>query len=153
MEKIVIRKINEGDREAFINMSRDFYSSPAVLHDVPDGYHARAFDELMRSDEYLECLIFKTAEGEYAGYALLTKTYSREAGGIAVWIDELFVLPGFRGRGIGGSFFEWMTENIPAARYRLETEPENEGARRLYARHGYEEFPYLQMVKENPSFQ
>jgi len=46
-----------------------------------------------------------------------------------------------------------MSENIPAARYRLETEPENEGARRLYARHGYEEFPYLQMVKENPYFQ
>lgn len=155
MEKMPfnIRKINEGDRAAFIEMSRDFYSSPAVLHDVPDDYHDRAFDELMRSDEYLECLIFEIPEGGCAGYALLTKTYSREAGGIAVWVDELFVRQEFRGHGIGGRFFDWMSGNIPAARYRLETEPENEGARRLYARHGYEEFPYLQMVKENPSFQ
>ena len=70
-----------------------------------------------------------------------------------VWIDELYVLPAFRGRGIGGSFFCWLHENIPAARYRLETEPENERARNLYARYGYKEFPYLQMVKETPSFQ
>ena len=152
-KNILIRKINEGDRAAFIKMSRDFYSSPAVLHDVPDEYHTRAFDELMRSDEYLECLIFEADEGEIAGYALLAKTYSREAGGVAVWIDELYVLPDFRGRGIGGSFFCWLHENIPAGRYRLETEPENERARKLYARYGYKEFPYLQMVKETPSFQ
>mgnify|MGYP002740687863 FL=1 len=35
-----------------------------------------------------------------------------------------------------------------AARFRLEVEPDNEGARRLYGRLGYEELPYVQMVRE-----
>ena len=37
---------------------------------------------------------------------------------------------------------------MPAARYRLEAEPENEGAVRLYHRMGYKELPYMQLVKE-----
>lgn len=143
-----IRRITKDDKAVFIEMSREFYSSEAVLNSIDDSFHFNTFDELMRSDVYLECFIFETDKGEIAGYALLDKMFSHEVGGMLVWVEELYVRPGFQGHGIGNSFFAYLEKNVPAARYRLETEPENEGARALYRRKGFRELEYLQMVKD-----
>ena len=142
-----VRKIREDDKAEFMAMSRDFYSSDAVLYPLPDSYHENAFNEVMRSDVYADCRIFTIGEN-VVGYALLLKSYAREAGGVCIWTDELYIKPEYRGCGIGTRFFAWLEENLPAARYRLEAEPENEGAVRLYHRMGYKELPYMQLVKE-----
>ncbi|MCI8388077.1 MAG: GNAT family N-acetyltransferase [Clostridiales bacterium] len=149
MEKLNfnIEKLKSCDKEDFMTMSREFYTSPAVLHNIDYVYHERAFDEIMRSDTYLDCYMFKY-NNTNIGYALLIKGYSREAGGITVWVDELYVRHEFQGHGIGSTFFKWLEANVPAARYRLEVEPENVGAMRLYERMGYDKLQYLQMVKE-----
>jgi len=73
----------------------------------------------MRSDEYLECYIFEHG-GAPAGYALLNKTFSQEAGGRVVWLEDLFVLPEYRSCGLGREFLDYLEKNVPAARYRLE---------------------------------
>lgn len=143
-----IRKILPSDKDEFIKMSREFYSSDAVLNNVDDSFHFSTFDELMRSDVYLECYIFETDKGEIAGYALLDKMFSHEVGGMLVWVEELYVREAFQNNGIGSAFFAFLEKNIPAARYRLETEPENEGARALYKRKGFKNLEYLQMVKD-----
>ena len=49
--------------------------------------------------------------------------------------------------GLGKAFFKYMEENYPAARYRLEIEPENLRAKKLYSSLGYKELPYAQMIK------
>ena len=143
----MIRRITPADREAYLQMAYDFYHSEAVLHAVPDDHYVRAFDEMMRSDDYMVGLIFEQ-EGLAAGYALLCKTYSQEAGGMAVWIDELFVLPEFRSRGIGRNFFAELEKIVPAARYRLEIEPDNARAEKLYRSMGFDVLGYKQMVKD-----
>lgn len=144
---MIIRKVTESDKDEFIAMSKIFYASDAVLQDVDESYHEAAFNELMHSDTYLDCYFFER-ENVVLGYALLNKTYSREAGGIVIWIEELYVKPEYQGQGIGNEFFDWIELNIPAARYRLETEPENIRAKALYKRRGYEVLPYIQMVKD-----
>lgn len=144
----MIRKITEKDRNIFLAMTEDFYNSDAVCYRVPEEYRIRTFNELMRSDTYMEGFIFEY-EGNIAGYALISKSFSPEAGGSVVWIEELMILPEYRSRGLGTQFFRFLEKNIPAARYRLETEPENEGAIRLYKRMGYEFCPYIQWIKEN----
>lgn len=144
---LTVRKITDNDRNEFLKLGREFYSSEAVLHGIPEEYHVNAFAELMRSDEYLDCRFFEI-EGSIAGYVLLAKSYSREAGGIVIWIDELYIKPKYRGRGIGSQFFEWLEANLPAARYRLEIEPDNKRAENLYRKMGYDILPYVQMVKE-----
>lgn len=147
MKQIQIRKITEQDKELFINMSLAFYRSEAVLHEIEINCHERAFAELMRSEEYLLGYILEM-DGKTAGYALLDRMFMREMGGIVVWIEELYVLPEFRGKGVGTALFAWVEKNIPAVRYRLEVEPDNIRAMELYKRLGYEALPYLQMVKD-----
>ena len=133
------------DKRAFLEMSREFYSSDAVLHAVDPSFHEKAFAELLRSGTYLTCFVFECGD-RVAGYALLSKMFSREAGGMVVWIEEIYVRSAFRGRGVGGAFFAWLRANVPAIRYRLEVEPSNERAQSLYRRLGFSELPYVQMV-------
>ena len=145
----MIRKITPDDRAIYLKMAHEFYHSEAVLHPVPEANYARAFDEMMRSDAYMVGLIFEIEE-QIAGYALLCKTYSQEAGGMAVWIDELYVRPDFRNRGIGHAFFAELEAIVPAARYRLEIEPDNIRAEKLYRSMGFDVLGYKQLVKDIP---
>lgn len=142
-----VRLLSPADKELFLAMSREFYESDAVLHRIPEAFHQATFAELMRSAEYAEGFLLEQ-DGQACGYALLAKSFSREAGGIVIWIEELYLRPQARGKGLGGFFFDWLAENRPAARYRLEVEPENEGAVRLYGRKGFLPLPYGQMVRE-----
>lgn len=144
----MIRRITPADREIYLKMAHDFYHSEAVLHPVPDEYLARSFDEMMRSEDYLTGLIFEY-DGKCAGYALLNRSWSQEAGGMAVWIEEIFVLEEYRNHGLGRELFDSLEKFAPAARYRLEIEPDNERAEKLYRRMGFEPMGYLSMVKEN----
>ena len=143
----MIRPITPADREVYLQMAYEFYHSEAVLHPVSEENYVRAFDEMMRSDEYMLGLIFQQ-EDQVAGYALLCKTYSQEAGGMAVWIDELYVRPPFRSQGIGKRFFARLQEIVPAARYRLEIEPDNQRAEKLYRSMGFDVLGYKQMVRD-----
>lgn len=145
----MIRRITSADRETYLQMAHDFYHSEAVLHPVPDAYLVRSFDEMMRSEDYLLGLIFECA-GRIAGYALLVKCYSQEAGGPAVWIDEIYVLPEFRNRGLGHEFFAQLRSIAPAARYRLEIEPDNARAEQLYRSMGFDVLGYKQLVMDLP---
>jgi GNAT superfamily N-acetyltransferase len=65
------------------------------LHPVPDTHFEATFSELMASDTYAECFFFEE-DNKPVGYALLAKTFSQEAGGLTLWIEELFVLPEYR---------------------------------------------------------
>lgn len=144
---VKFRKISAADRSDYLQMVDEFYHSEAVLHDVPHENFEKAFNELMRSDDYLVCYIFEV-EGRVAGYALLVKSYSQEAGGVAIWLDELFIRQEYRSKGIGSSFFRFMQNEYPAARYRLEVEPSNTRAAALYERIGFEPLEYVQYVKD-----
>lgn len=146
----MIRKIEKKDRKVFLSLSEQFYSSAAVLHSVPKKYHEDTFDELMRSDEYADGYILEL-DGEEVGFGLTAKTFSREAGGKVLWLEELFILEKYRSRGLGHEFFsvaEHYARENGFARIRLEVEEDNVRARDLYTRLGYETLAYRQMVKE-----
>lgn len=141
----MIRPITARDEALYYELCDEFYHSEGVLHPIPEAHYRRAFAELMRSDEYLVGFILESG-GEAAGYALLVRSYSQEAGGSVIWIDELYLRPAFRSRGLGSELLREVRSRYPAARYRLEIEPDNDRARALYHRHGYEELPYVQMI-------
>ena len=145
----MIRKIEEKDKDEYLSMAKDFYSSPAVLHTVANENFQKTFEELMRSDVYAEGFIFEK-DGKTAGYALIANTFSQEAGGKVCWIEEIYVKPEFRSEGLGTEFFGYLEKikSDEVKRFRLEVEIENERAIGLYTSLGYDFFGYDQMVKE-----
>lgn len=143
----MFRKINQNDKDFYINSVKAFYSSEAVLHAIPETYITKTFDELMSSDVYAECYIIEK-DGERAGYALLAKTFSQEAGGLVVWLEEIYILPEFRSCGLGGKFLAFLKDNLKAARLRLELCPSNSRACEVYKRHDFESLNYNQMIYE-----
>lgn len=142
----MIRKLKPTDREDYLEMAQAFYHSEAVDHPIPSSYFERTFTEIMQSDVYAEGYLFEK-NGVAAGYALLAKTYSQEAGGAVVWIEELFLKPTYRNQGLGRGFFSFLQRAYPdAARFRLEAELDNEKAMDLYRHLGYKTLPYAQLI-------
>ena len=147
-EKLSVRRIREDDRADYLALARDFYHTDAVMAPIPEEHFDRCFTEMLRSDVYAAAWMF-TVDGVSAGYAQIARTYSQEAGGMVIWIEDLYVKPEYRGMGIGSALFDLLEREYPdTARYRLEVEEENEGAVRLYRRRGYSFMPYGQMYRE-----
>lgn len=144
----MIRKFVPEDREDYIRFSTEFYNSSAVDKPVPIEHFEQGFDEMMRSDVYVQgyMLVF---DGNNVGYCVTMKTYSVEAGGITIWIDELFVLEEYRSKGLGRELFKYIEENgdKKLRRIRLEVELENGRAISLYKKMGFEPAPYDGMWK------
>ena len=136
------RKIKREDVATYVAMATDFYSSPAVLHSIPQKYIEHTAEAVLGGTPFADIYIFEK-NGRVVGYGLLAFTHSQEAGGRVVWIEEIYVKEEYRGRGLGSEFLEFVKESIPARRYRLETEPENARAAELYRRHGFEHFEYV----------
>ncbi len=145
----MIRKLTENDRDLYIRLAEEFYSSDAVLHPIPRTYIERTAGEALRSDAYAEIYLLE-CEGEPAGYGLTARTFSQEAGGSVLWIEELYIREQFRSRGLGREFFSYIEEKNKdrTARIRLEVEEKNTRAASLYERLGYEKLDYKQMVKD-----
>ena len=144
----MIRKIQASDKQEYLKMATDFYNSDAVIAPVPAENLENTFNEAMRSSEYVECYIIESG-GQTAGFALLAKTFSQECGGMVTWIEELYIKPQFRGHGIGKEFFAFLQSSLSEGvkRFRLETEPENSGAIRLYKSLGFRPLEYIQFIK------
>ena len=144
----MIRKFVPEDREDYIRFSTEFYNSSAVDKPVPREHFEQGFDEMMRSDVYVQGYML-VCDGNNVGYCVTMKTYSVEAGGITIWIDELFVLEEYRSKGLGRELFKYIEENgdKKLRRIRLEVELKNGRAISLYKKMGFEPAPYDGMWK------
>ena len=143
----MIRKIKKEDELLYLDMAKKFYCSDAVYRNIPEKNISSTFNELMRSDNYLVGYVIEH-ENNIAGYALLAKTFSQEAGGMVWWIDELYIVPEYRCHGLGHEFFSYIKMNLSDSvkRIRLEVEDDNMKAVSLYKSIGFEDLPYSQMI-------
>lgn len=145
----MIRKLTGEDRALFLELADEFYHTDGVLHPVPMANLCRTFEAILAENPYVSAFMIEK-DGRAAGYGQLSFTWSTEAGGMVVWLEELYIRPAFQGQGLGSEYFHYVMEHYKdkAARFRLEVEPGNEGAIRLYKKLGYEDFPYIQMIRE-----
>ena len=144
----MIRQIEEKDRDVYLELTREFYTSSAVDHEIDEQNRIDTFNHLMTDTPYAECIIVE-CDGECAGYALFAKTFSQEAGGLTVWLEEVYIRESFRSRGLGNEIFDWTEKRFPdARRLRLEVEEDNVRAIELYKRRGFVPLPYMQMIKD-----
>ena len=148
---IVIKKVSLEDKTSYISMMTDFYNSGVVLQPIPQGHMERTFDMIMCDSPYADSYTMSYND-ELAGYFLLSISYSNEAGGLLLWIEEIYVLPDFQGKGIGKEVFKFIESEYSdkVVRIRLEVEKNNENAICMYEKLGYNELKYMQMHKEIP---
>lgn len=143
-----IRKMRREDAETVFAMMEVFYASDALLIH-PDGETLRrTLEDCLEDGPYLEGFVFEEA-GVVAGYTMVAKSYSTEAGGRCAWIEDIYVLPEYRGKGFGTAFLNFATEHYQkcAVRLRLEAEPDNRRAIQVYENAGFEVLGYTQLVK------
>ena len=141
--------MNADDRDFYLRAADEFYHTDAVEKPLPMSRLNANFDEVMRSDVYLEGLVIEY-QGEKAGYCLLTKTFHTEAG-MTLWIEDIYILEQFRGKGLSNELFSYINENYSPdfGRLRLEVEDDNKIAVALYKKNGFRFLNYKQMIKDN----
>lgn len=114
-----------------------------------DPVLARAGAEPLLSDDAHGVIWVVEVGGTVDGYGVVTWGWSIEIGGLDVVLDEVYVRT--RRRGLGSMLIEALEGECRTRGVRrifLETELANEGARRLYARHGYTADTSIWMSKE-----
>ncbi len=122
-----------GDRAPVLQMMRALYDEDPAAQPVGNLHFLRTIESLGANPALGRIVVFRE-DGAARGYALLIPHWSNEYGGIVLCIDELFVTPEYRSRGIGRSFFEFLDKQRPfdAIALNLEVSPGNTRARRLY---------------------
>ena len=145
---VIIRSMEEKDKTEVLAMMRVFYDSPAVLHTSQDAVLEQDVEDCLGDMPFVEGFVFEDG-GALAGYAMISKGYTTEYGGLCIWLEDLYIKPGYRRQGIGSALFGYLEGRYPeAVRFKLEVEPENEGAIKTYQHSGYKISPYFEMTKE-----
>lgn len=144
----MIRPMKQEDFFQVLEMMIVFYASDALIIHPDEECLRTTLTDCIAGGPYLEGYVFER-DGQMVGYGMLAKSYSTEAGGLCVWIEDIYVRPEHRGKGLGSGFLSFVDEKYgdTAARIRLEAEPDNENAIAVYRKAGYEVLEYTQLVK------
>lgn len=143
-----IRKMEPGDKEIVVAMDAEFYSGPAVDHNIPVSELENTFDLAIHPDYPLDGFLL-TDESGVVGYGYASWYHSTDVAGLCVMLEELFFKEGARGKGYGTQYIQFAFDHYKnARRFRLEVTKANEKAARLYRALGFEYISYDQMAKD-----
>ena len=138
-----IRSARAADVPALVSLMQAFYAESDFP--LPSEPAARAFEALLADDGFGAIWLAEEG-GEAVGHVVLTVCYSMEYGGLRGFIDDLFVLPTARGRGVAADLLAAARAGASARGVRalhVEVGPANDSALRLYARAGYADSGHL----------
>jgi len=143
---ITIRPMTKEDKEAVIEMMREFYTSPAVFTNGSEEVYSNDVDNCINDNPYLEGFVIEDSNG-IQGYSMIAKSFSTEFGKQCIWIEDLYIKATARGKGFGNMLMDYITKKYTDCIFRLEVEEENERAIRLYEKCGFTTLPYMEMKK------
>ena len=134
----------------FVPLTRDRHAGPVLAmmqalfdEDPPsspvDASRFPATIELLLAEPSRGTILLIEEQAVTCGYAILVPYWSNEFGGTILYIDELFVIPRARNRGIAHRLFEFLALSKPfdAIALALEVSPANARAQRLYESLGF----------------
>lgn len=134
---LVLRPVAADDLPALLGMLRRFYAEDRIPLDEPRV--RRGLGQLM-ADASLGAALFAEVGGERVGYVVLGWCFSIEQGGRHVLVDEIYLEPAARGRGLGrvllAAACDWA-RGQGAEVARLEVNRHNPRAKALYIGHGF----------------
>jgi len=133
---LAARKLTAADADLFLELARAFHQE--------DGHALNAAGEASIRDVAagveLAPAFFLVEHGEIVGFFVLSLGYSPEHGGTDGFIDDIYIIPAARGRGLGRAAMELALEQSRKCGIRvllLEVEAENDRAYSLYRSMGF----------------
>jgi ribosomal protein S18 acetylase RimI-like enzyme len=128
------------DIPALVDLMQEFYAQ--ADYPLDRDWAAASFSALLQ-DESLGAIWIVFQDSEPAGYVVLTIRFSMEYGGLDAFIDDLFIRPAYRHRGLGRTalnalFAECTRRKVLAVH--VEVGEDNVAAKALYRSYGLE--PY-----------
>lgn len=147
MDKEFSARLMQGaDKDEYFNMSRDFYASGVTNSVIDDNGREKFWKEILSKEIVRGYFIL--CDGKTAGYAVCCLSASQEACGRLLWLDELYIKPDFRGKGLGSQFFKFLENTDEYGYIRLEVERDNARALNLYKSLSYADANYLSLYKK-----
>jgi GNAT superfamily N-acetyltransferase len=116
----------------------------AQLHEheiASDEQELRAVVEAVIADARHGFMLLAEQHRQVSGIAYVASHLSAEHGGIVGWLEELYVVPEQRGRGVGSVLLKEITQTVQKLGWRaleLEVVAGHERAVPLYERHGFQ---------------
>jgi GNAT superfamily N-acetyltransferase len=141
-----IRPATASDRDAVVRL----LTAQLAEHDIPieGDVLAGAVDGLLARAERGAILV-ALRDGAAIGVAVMSQTWTVEHGGVAMWLDELYVEPGQRSGGIGARMLDAVVAEAQRRGARavdLEVTADHARAANLYQRRGFEKHDRVRWV-------
>lgn len=132
-----------------LEMMRDLYSEDPSDANAPGEERFRQTIRVLLEKPDRGQIVLFFEDQTIQGYALLIPYWSNEFSGTLLFVDELFVKPEARNRGIGQQFFEFLRARRPfdAIVCAVEVSPKNDRARKLYSSLGFEPRSHKMMLR------
>jgi GNAT superfamily N-acetyltransferase len=129
------------DEDGVFALMRAFYAEERIV--LRDDAARAALREMLRNPQLGRAFLLRNAaasENAHGGYIVTAFWHNLEFGGRVVVLDELYLAPALRGRGLGrmsiGFVREWAKGNGAVA-VRLEVNHHNKRAKELYLKAGF----------------
>lgn len=141
-----IEKMNPEHYEMVFKLTKNFYSSDAVDHEIPDINIKNTINHALTDGNLFDGYVL-VEEEKIIGFSYITQYFETEVGGICVMILDLYIRDEYRHHGYGTSFFKFVFEKYNfAKRFRLEVAKDNIPAINAYKKLGFTDLSYNQMV-------
>ena len=144
------RPAQRSDVPLLLRLMQGFYRDTDTPLDAKAAAHALA---AVVGDPTLGRVFVIELGAEPAGYVVLSLGFSLEFLGRDAFVDELYVVPEHRGRGLGLAALrelESVATGLGVKALHLEVGPDNESALGLYRRAGFEDRRHRLMTKLLP---
>ncbi len=141
-----MRRAHREDIPLLIELMASFYAESG--YDLDQPLAEKAFAALL-SKEHLGRVWLIDEEGQTAGYVVVTFKFSMEYGGLMACLDDLYVIPERRNRGLGTAALDNVRAFCEALEIRAITveAASNKGpAQTVYRRFGLTEAPGRQLL-------
>lgn len=146
MAEIALDPVGNDGLELLLGMARDFHEE--------DGHPLTARGEAAlrqaASGHPLARVWFVRESEAILGYAVLGLGFGIEYGGADAFVDDLYLIPTARGRGVGGrvlALLEAEARSLGLCALFLVVDPDNAPALQLYRRRGFEGTHWLLMAQ------
>ncbi|GAL86483.1 hypothetical protein MYP_3712 [Sporocytophaga myxococcoides] len=135
---ISYREFEDADRMKVVSMIQDFYNDDPSGKNKTEEQIDKTFEAFKKHPDYGSIKIFRDGN-RIVGYCIIVYFYSNEYGGLILNIDELYVIPEYRGKGISSDFVRYLKErkDIEFVAMELEVLPYNVRALKLYEKLGF----------------